>query len=430
MNQVKLAIAAIGVAFALCRGQSVHISGRVQNSAGAGIPGVTVRLGKAGLATTTDSDGGFTLSGSVSGIGKPASHTASGEAYPFRMIGNGILFSVMKRTRVGIQMHDCGGRRLASREKIVSPDDGLIPLLRLSDGVHIYRIATDDHEYTFRGMTGIAAPGGPMPIEGGTALAKGAQRAVAIEDALLAAKEGFQLSRIPVTNPDTSGLQVILAPWVTGTMADLDGNIYRTIRYGSQVWMAENLRTSKYNDGTAIPLVTDSAAWGAMETPAYSFFDYTTDPVEQGKWGAFYNGHAVSTGKLAPAGWHVPADAEWDTLENYLVAGGYDYDGTASENKIAKSMAAKSGWLPSADSGAIGNDTLGNDASGFSGMPNGYCDYAGETYYRNWYAFWWTSTQRDENFMKLRGIYYHASGLKSDAFTKVYGLSVRLVKDK
>ncbi|MBW8890249.1 MAG: hypothetical protein JF616_21045, partial [Fibrobacteres bacterium] len=126
---------------------------------------------------------------------------------------------------------------------------------------------------------------------------------------------------------------------------------------------------------------------------------------------------------------HVPTDADWDTLEAYLIAGGYNYDGTTGENKIAKSLAANTDWLPSADSGAIGNDTLANNATGFSGKPNGYCDYAGETYYRNWYAFWWTSTKQDSNFVKIRGLYYHKNGMESSAFTKVYGLSVRLVRD-
>ena len=130
-----------------------------------------------------------------------------------------------------------------------------------------------------------------------TGLAKGARGVAALDDALLFTKEGFQLGRLPLAIPDTFGIQVMLSPFETGALADADGNIYRTVRYGSQVWTVENLRTSKYNDGTSIPLVTDSAAWGKLETPAYAFFGYTTDPDEQKKWGAFYNGYAIATGK-------------------------------------------------------------------------------------------------------------------------------------
>jgi uncharacterized protein (TIGR02145 family) len=429
VNQVSTAIAAIGTTLALGMAQAVHISGTVKNGAGAGIESVTVRLGKANLSAVTGQDGNFTLSGSISGIKHPAYPALAGGDYPFHMIDNGFRFSISKPTMVKIEVYGCEGGLLASRSKNISPDERMVALPRLPDGVHIYRISVDDRLYAFRGVTGVAALGGSVPAATGSALAKRTKGAAAIDDALLFTKEGFQLGRLPVTTPDTSGILATLTPLEKGTLTDADGNVYRTIRYGSHVWTVENLRTSKYNDGTSIPLVTDSAIWGALETPAYAFFGYTSDTTEQRKWGAFYNGYAVNTGKLAPAGWHVPTNADWDTLEAYLIAGGYDYDGTTGENKIAKSLAVKTDWLPSADSGAIGNDTLGNNTSGFSGKPNGYCDYAGETYYRNWYAFWWTSTNQDSNFVKIRGIYYHKTGLESSAFTKVYGLSVRLVRD-
>jgi uncharacterized protein (TIGR02145 family) len=416
------------MALALGMAQAVHISGTVKNGAGAGIEGALVRLGKANLSALSGPDGRFVLSGSISGI-KRSDPAFANRDFPFHMDENGFRFSVSNPTKVKIEVYDCKGGLLASRSKAISPDERVVALPRLPDGIRIYRVSVADRLYTLRCVTGVAVLSGSVPVRMGTVLAKRTEAAVAIDDALLFTKDGFQLGRLPVTNPDTSGIQVMLSPWETGAVVDADGNIYRTVRYGSQVWTAENLRTSKYNDGTSIPLITDSAAWSALETPAYSFFGYTTDIAEQRKWGAFYNGYAINTGKLAPAGWHVPTDADWDSLENFLVSGGYDYDGTTDENKIAKSMATNTGWLPSPDSGAIGNDTLGNNSSGFSGMPNGYCDYAGETYYRNWYAFWWTSSSQDSNFMKLRGIYYHTNGLKSSAFTKVYGLSVRLVRD-
>jgi uncharacterized protein (TIGR02145 family) len=426
---MRMAIAAIGTTVALGLAQTIRISGVVKDGAGAGIEGARVRLGKADLSALTGPGGNFTLSGPLSALKHPG-HPAPAEGdFPFRMVGNGFLFDASKPTRVEIGAYDCGGRLMASRSAVITPDEPVVSLPPVPEGLHIYRVSAGGRAYTFRGVTGSAMRHGSAPTSNGTVLAKITNGAAAIDDALLFTKEGFRLGRLPLTNPDTSGLLAILSPLETGTVADADGNIYRTVRYGSQVWTAENLRTSKYNDGTGIPLVTDSAVWSGLETPAYAFFGYTAGPGEQRKWGAFYNGYAIATGKLAPAGWHVPTDADWDTLENTLIAGGYNYDGTLTENKIAKSMAVDAGWLPSSDSGAIGNDTLVNNTSGFSGIPNGYCDYAGETYYRNWYAFWWTSTSQDSNFMKLRGLYYHTNGLKSSAFTKVYGLSVRLVRD-
>ena len=100
------------------------------------------------------------------------------------------------------------------------------------------------------------------------------------------------------------------------TVTDKDGNIYDTVHIGKQVWLKENLATTKYNDGTQIPLVTDNS-WYNLSTAAYCWYgndSATYKPLS----GALYNWYAVNTGKLCPAGWHVPADTEWTTLAKYL----------------------------------------------------------------------------------------------------------------
>jgi uncharacterized protein (TIGR02145 family) len=109
------------------------------------------------------------------------------------------------------------------------------------------------------------------------------------------------------------------------TVTDVDGNIYNTVKIGDQAWITENLKTTKYNDGTDIPLVTDNSAWNNLSTPGYCW--YSNDEATYGEtYGALYNWFAVNTGKLCPEGWHVPSDAEWTTLSDYLggagVAGG------------------------------------------------------------------------------------------------------------
>ncbi len=154
-------------------------------------------------------------------------------------------------------------------------------------------------------------------------------------------------------------------------IGDIDGNGYHIVKIGNQVWTVENLRTTRYNDGTAIPYVTDNSAWANLSTPGYCYYgnDSAANAV---KYGALYNWHAVNTGKLAPEGWHVPTDAEWDTLQNYLIANGYNWDGTTTGNKIAKSMAAKTDWNSSSTAGAPGNDVQSNNSSGFSALPGGY----------------------------------------------------------
>ena len=120
---------------------------------------------------------------------------------------------------------------------------------------------------------------------------------------------------------------------------DADGNSYKVVKIGDQTWMDENLKTTKFNDGTAIPYTKDNSVWSASvlaSTPAYCWY---SDDTYQNAYGALYNWYAVNTGKLAPVGWHVATDDEWTILGNYLMANGYNYDGTTTSNKYAKSLA-------------------------------------------------------------------------------------------
>ncbi len=107
-------------------------------------------------------------------------------------------------------------------------------------------------------------------------------------------------------------------------LTDTDGNVYITVKIGSQIWMAENLKTTKYNDGIDIPLVTDNTTWGSLSAPAYCWPN--NNEGFRATYGAIYNAYTVQTGKLCPSGWHVPTDPDWTKLTDYLggegVAGG------------------------------------------------------------------------------------------------------------
>jgi len=102
-----------------------------------------------------------------------------------------------------------------------------------------------------------------------------------------------------------------------GTVTDADGNIYSAVIIGTQTWMQENLKTTKYNDNTSIPLVTDNTAWSNLSTPGYCYYN-NEESTYKNIYGALYNWFTVNTGKLCPGGWHVPTDAEWTVLTNYL----------------------------------------------------------------------------------------------------------------
>jgi uncharacterized protein (TIGR02145 family) len=178
------------------------------------------------------------------------------------------------------------------------------------------------------------------------------------------------------------------------TVTDIDGNVYKTVKIGTQTWMAENLKTTKFKDGTAIPEVQGNAAWSGLQTPGYCWYD--NDKASNEKYGALYNGYVVVTGKLAPTGWHVATDQDWQTLTNYLINNGYNYDGAVIGNKIAKSLASTSEWESKNTVGGPGNDIKSNNKSNFNALPPGV-RYGSDGTFNNvtrW-AYWWTSTSID-----------------------------------
>ncbi|MDA9125418.1 fibrobacter succinogenes major paralogous domain-containing protein, partial [Flavobacteriaceae bacterium] len=133
--------------------------------------------------------------------------------------------------------------------------------------------------------------------------------------------------------------------------------------------------------------------------------------------------------EFAPEGWHVPTDAEWTTLENYLIANGYNYDQTTSENKIAKAMAATTGWNSSTELGAIGNDQSTNNSSGFYAFPEGDRYYNGSFFNEGDSALFWSSTETSSNYAWYRYLKDNYSSLSRSNSFKQIGFSVRFVRD-
>lgn len=215
-----------------------------------------------------------------------------------------------------------------------------------------------------------------------------------------------------------------------GTMTDIEGNVYKTVRIGNQWWMAENLRTTKYNDGTPITHLTDDYNWSQNTQGAFCFYNNTIDSDSIKKFGAIYNWHAINTKKLAPKGWHVTTNEEWDFIQNYLIANGYNWDGTLDSNKIAKSMAIRSDWSISNALGAIGNDLIKNNSSGFSAFPGGIRINDGRFYNCGNSCSWWTSTEIGRLNAYYSFLMYDRRDLiRSNTSMLRTGKSVRCVKD-
>ena len=160
--------------------------------------------------------------------------------------------------------------------------------------------------------------------------------------------------------------------------------------------------------------------------------DNTTHADSIKKFGALYNWYAVDTKKLAPKGWHVPTDAEWTILQNYLIANGYNWDGTTTGNKIAKSIAAKTDWQTHANPGAIGNDLAKNNRSGFSALPGGFrVDDNGIFLSIGFNGVWWSAMEFDVSIAYYRYLFNGFDVLGRDIFSfKSGGFSVRLLRDE
>jgi uncharacterized protein (TIGR02145 family) len=212
-----------------------------------------------------------------------------------------------------------------------------------------------------------------------------------------------------------------------GELKDADGNVYNTIKIGSQVWMDENLRTTKYNDNTEMKNVTDGEQWSNLTIGAFCNYDNLESNATT--YGRLYNGYAVKTGKLAPIGWHVPTDEDWTILEKYLIANGYNYDGSKDDNKIAKSLCSKTGWAFYSRTGTPGTNPRGNNSTGFTALPGGYRFYDGVFKHIGNIGYWWSSTEYYTDYFYNRGLYYDQSNLLGNFYFEGCGFSVRLVRD-
>ena len=211
-----------------------------------------------------------------------------------------------------------------------------------------------------------------------------------------------------------------------GKVIDQQGIEYKTITLGKQTWMAENLKATVFNDSTPIVNELNSTQWMSLSTAAYCNYN-NVDSLGL-KYGRLYNWYAVKTEKLCPKGWHVPTDAEWDTLVLYLVKQRYDYldYGTVA---VAQAMASNSGWKTSTTAGTPGYDNAKNNACKFSVMPCGYSN--GYFHGLGLNAYFWSSTEDTNNVANASDLYLSSELTYPQELniTKKMGISVRCLKD-
>lgn len=210
----------------------------------------------------------------------------------------------------------------------------------------------------------------------------------------------------------------------SGTFVDArDKQTYKWVRIGNQIWMAENLKATSYQNGDAIPELTDKETWDDLTDGAYCNFD--SNENNSNKYGRLYNWFAVNDNRnIAPKGWHVATDSEWAELLSYVT------DNQGHSCSVASALAAKSDWNTSYnyDDCFPGQDYSLNNSSGFTALPGG-CRYLDGTFIDEEHAYWWSSTEQTPVHAYCRYLLSTWVEIDRGGFSKNYGLSVRCVKD-
>jgi len=217
------------------------------------------------------------------------------------------------------------------------------------------------------------------------------------------------------------------------TVTDYDGNSYNYLSYGAQQWTLENAAMETYRDGTPIPQVADPTAWTNLTTGAWCYYD--NDPSK----GKLYNWYAVAgihdndpntlNKELAPEGWHVPTYQEWLAFEEFLIDNGYNYDGSTTGNKFAKSISSVSGWSPSLSVGYPGNDQTSNNSTGFNALPKGF-RYPNSNFINEYNdAIFWSSTENGFSNSWYSNLKFNNEYLELALYeSKQHGFSVRFIQ--
>jgi uncharacterized protein (TIGR02145 family) len=196
----------------------------------------------------------------------------------------------------------------------------------------------------------------------------------------------------------------------TGTVVDIDGNTYVTIKIGDQWWMAENLKVTNYRNGDPISKVTDAASWPSTLIGAYAAYD--NDPVNAKIYGYLYNWKTVhDTRRLAPEGWHVPTRSEWDQLVSYL-GGIYEAGGKLKQT--------------GADNWKTPNEGASN-SSGFNALPGGRRGSSDQSLGES--ANFWTASYLNSQLAHSNSLHYYDDEVLQGGDYRTDGLSVRCIMD-
>ncbi|MDD5529512.1 MAG: FISUMP domain-containing protein [bacterium] len=350
--------------------------------------------------------------------------------YPNPMTGNcSIDFEAIVPGKTTLKLYDITGKRILQTQELLSKGHHTYSLSGLSSGVYLLKIKSENYYYMAKIVsnnliclrrTEIRYVGVTPGINKQNTASNTIKTKSRKSDKSVINMQYTTGDRLKITGK--SGIYrtiFMLVPTQTQTVTfnfidctDADSNHYAVVQIGTQVWMAENLKTTKYRNGTSIPNVTDGAQWGSLTTGAYC--NYNNIPAECDTYGHLYNWYAVADIRhICPVGWHVPSDNEWTILTDYL-------DGEAAAGGRMKENCTTL-WA--------GTNTGATNGSGFSALPGGSRScYDGVSYDMGLYGYWWSAVECGPNAWD-RYLGYHDVDVHRYYDLKEYGFSVRCVKD-
>jgi uncharacterized protein (TIGR02145 family) len=336
-------------------------------------------------------------------------------------------FVATAQGKMTIELYSISGKRILQQKEFVSKGHQTYNLSGISSGIYMLKVETDNYSYASK-IVSIGGTNGEAELKHravtsevnakNTSSNTGNVKSLESENSVINMQynTGDQLKLTGKSGIYSTVFMMV--PIKTQSVAfnfiactDADKNNYAVVQIGTQTWMAENLKTTKYNDGDSIPNVINANDWGALTTPSYCWYSNSVVFKTYG-YGALYNWYAVNIDKLCPTGWHVPSDTAWTTLTSYL--GGE----TVAGGKLKETGAMH--WTSS----SAGCD----NSSGFTAPGGGWRnDYV--FYYGGYGAMWWSSTSANATDAWYRGMYYFNNSVERKTAKKTGGCAVRCIED-
>lgn len=349
--------------------QAVRVSGTVVNNLNVGIQGATVTLALSKMSAITKSDGSFTI-GTFTEVSNPVADNRN--------------LTIPDNATISISVCDISGRQIYSIKTIYSPGMNILQMPVHYDGILLYKVTVSNKTYLFK-FSSLNTFKMNYMVNSNT-FSNQVKTAYANPWDLISVTKAGQLDYgDTLFNIDTSGIIIHMIP-NAGNVVDSAGNVYQSVQIGTQVWTTSNLiqRTKfgkipiRYIMGDAVAyenITLDTSPICCVPLQRYDV------PYDLKKTGVLYNWWAVNTGELAPTGWHVATQNDWNILSSY-VDKQYNLKGFT-----AKSLAAKTGWYPDTCYMSVGNNQHTNNITGFSAFPGAQWNNLKKD--ANKYVHWW-----------------------------------------